>query len=106
MVIALSVMTTAGLSSCKGKSDKDTTNSTVSPDTTSANTTAPVEVSTDDALKKGVQDATKDYPTVTATVADGVITLTGSLERSKLQDLMATLHGLNPKGVENKLELK
>src|SRR5688572_31043005 len=37
----------------------------------------PPEISTDSDLSKGVMDATKDHPTVTATVADGVITLTG-----------------------------
>ena len=96
-------MTAAGLSSCKGKSDKNTTNTT--QDSTSATTTAPVEVSPDETLRNGVKDATKDYPTVTASVADGEVTLTGTLERSKLPALMQSINSLNPKKVNNQLTL-
>ena len=103
MAIALAVMTTAELSSCKNKSDKSTTNKTV--DTSSTTTTAPVEVASDDALRSGVKDATKDYPTVTATVANGEVTLTGTLDRSKLQGLMQSINNLNPKKVNNQLTL-
>lgn len=69
-------------------------------------TAAPVETATADALTKGVMDATKDFPTVTATVADGVVTLNGELERSKLKQLMDRVNSLKPKKVENKLKLK
>ncbi len=102
IVVAIAALTTAELSSCKGKTDKDTTNKTA--DTTSS-TTAPVEVSSDEALRSGVKDATKDYPTVTATVENGVVTLTGTLERSKLQDLMQSINSLNPKKVNQQLTL-
>lgn len=67
---------------------------------------APVEVSTDDALTTGVRDATKDHPTVTATVNDGVITLTGEIKRDQLPKLMQTLNTLNPKKIENQLTIK
>ena len=103
IVFALAVVTTAELSSCKGKTDKNTTSTTA--DSTSSTTTAPVEVSSDDALRSGVKDATKDYPTVTATVENGEVTLTGTLERSKLQDLMQSINSLNPKKVNNQLTL-
>jgi hypothetical protein len=102
MVIALAVITTAELSSCKNKSDASTTNKTDSATTT---TTTPVEVSSDDALRNGVKDATKDYPTVTANVANGEVTLTGTLERSKLEGLMKSINSLNPKKVNNQLTL-
>jgi hypothetical protein len=102
MVLGLAVMTTAELSSCKGKTDKDT-NTTA--DTTNTTTTAPVEVSSDETLRNGLRDATKDYPTVTATVSDGEVTLTGTLERSKLPDLMQSINSLNPKKVNNQLTL-
>jgi hyperosmotically inducible protein len=78
-------------------------NITVTPPTPPA---APVTISGDDTLMNGVRDATKDHPTVTATVNDGVITLTGSIEKSKLPALIQTLNSLNPKKVENKLTVK
>ncbi len=68
--------------------------------------TPPVEVSTDNALMQGVKDATKDFPTVTANVNDGVITLTGSIERSALQTLVMSLNTLNPKKIDNQLTIK
>jgi hyperosmotically inducible periplasmic protein len=67
---------------------------------------APVEVAADDPLTKGVADATKDFAGVTATVNDGVITLTGDLKRTDLPRLMKSLNTLKPKKIENKLTLK
>ncbi len=67
---------------------------------------APVVVSPDAPLQQGVQDATKDYPTVTATVLDGVITLNGTIAKDKLQPLMMSLNALQPKKIENKLTVK
>ncbi|HLK31092.1 MAG TPA: BON domain-containing protein [Puia sp.] len=66
-----------------------------------------VTVNPDDELKKGVTDATKDFPTVKADVTDGVITLTGDIKRSSLQKLMESLHSLKPKRIDNsKLTIK
>ncbi|HVZ96566.1 MAG TPA: BON domain-containing protein [Chitinophagaceae bacterium] len=59
-----------------------------------------------DALTQGVADATKDFPGVKATVADGVITLTGDIKRSDLARLMMSLNSLKPKKIENKLTIK
>ena len=69
---------------------------------------APVntEVATDDALTQGVMDATKDHPTVKATVNNGVVTLTGEIKRDQLQKLMMTLSTLKPKRIENQLTIK
>ncbi len=67
---------------------------------------APVQVSTDDALTTGVMDATKDHPTVQATVNDGVVTLTGEIKRDQLSKLMMTLNSLKPKKIENQLTIK
>lgn len=67
---------------------------------------APVDITADDPLNKGVTDATKDFPGVTATVNDGVITLTGELSRSRLPALMQSLNSLKPKKIDNKLTLK
>ena len=59
----------------------------------------------DTGLEQGVMDATKDFPTVTATVNNGEITLTGTLERSKLPTLMQSLNALNPGKINNELTL-
>jgi len=66
----------------------------------------PVVISPDSALTQGVTDATKDFPTVTATVQDGEITLTGNIKRADLQKLMQTLNTLKPKKINNKLTIK
>lgn len=101
LILALAgVMTT----SCKNKK-KDTTTQTTTLDTT-VNTTAPVQVSPDDALTKGLQDATKDYPGVTATVNNGEVTLTGTIKRDRLPKLMQSVNALNPKKVNNNLTLQ
>ena len=67
---------------------------------------APVEITADDPLMSSVKDATKDFPTVTATVADGVITLTGELKKDQLPKLMMALNALNAKKIDNKLTIK
>jgi len=69
-------------------------------------TPAPVVISADDALTKGINDLLKDYSTVKADVKDGVVTLTGDIKKSALPKLMAAVHALKPKKVENKLTIK
>lgn len=66
----------------------------------------PVEISADSQLTTSVNDAIKDHPGVTATVSDGVITLTGQIKRADLQTLMQKLNALNPKKVDNKLTVQ
>ena len=56
-----------------------------------------------DAMGSAVKDALKDHPTVSASVADGVITLTGSIKKDKLPKLMMTISSLKPKKIDNKL---
>jgi hypothetical protein len=103
IVLAIAILTNVGFISCKNKSG-DNSNTTTSTTTDSSNA-APVDVSSDESLRSGVKDATKDYPTVTATVDNGEITLTGTLQRDKLPTLMQTLNSLNPKKVNNQLTL-
>lgn len=69
-------------------------------------TAEPVAIATDDALEKGVTDATKDFASVKADVNDGVVTLTGNIRKADLQKLMMTLNSLKPKKIENKLTVK
>lgn len=93
--------------SCKGgKKDENTSDQTTTTTTTTPTTTAPVEVSTDDELRRGVADATKDYPGVNATVENGVITLTGSIEKDRYINLKQSLDALRPKQVVNNLNYK
>ena len=62
---------------------------------------APVEVNTDDVdLMQKIVDATKDYPTVQATVLNGVITVRGTIEQAKLMILKQSLDDLNAKKVD------
>lgn len=65
-------------------------------------TTAPVTITADDPLATAVRDATKDHPTVTATVADGVITVNGTISKANWDKLKPALDALNPKRVDAK----
>ena len=96
------------LTSCKSKTKETTTTTTttVGVDTPATTYTAPVEVSADDALRQGVMDATKDFPGVNATVANGEITVAGDMKRADWQRLKPMLDALNPKKVNNQLTLK
>ena len=67
---------------------------------------APVEVNADAALISSVADAVKDFPTVKADVKDGVIFLTGEIQKTSLPKLMMSLNALKPKKVDNKLTVK
>ena len=93
--------------SCGNKKKVDTTTTTTTtttPETTTS--TEPVTISNDDALKKGVTDATKDFPGVTATVNNGEITLTGTIKRDRLPTLMQSLNTLQPKKINNNLTIQ
>ena len=66
----------------------------------------PPAVNPDTALSQGVTDATKDFPTVKASVNNGEITLTGSIKRSDLKTLMQSLNTLHPTKINNQLTIK
>jgi hyperosmotically inducible periplasmic protein len=80
-----------------------TDNTTVTPPPSAP---APVVITADDTLMKGVTDAIKDFPGVKAEVKDGVITLTGEIKRTSLQTLIMVLNTLKPQKIENKLTIK
>ncbi|OQP50499.1 hypothetical protein A4H97_01270 [Niastella yeongjuensis] len=67
---------------------------------------APVTIAQDETLIRNVNDAVKDYPGVTASVKDGVVTLTGNIKRSNLQKLMMSLQSLKPKKIDNQLTIQ
>jgi hypothetical protein len=96
---SLAVLLFAGYS-CKGK-DKTTdatTTPTVQPVEPPAATT-PVEVNNDEALSKGVTDATKDIKGLQARVENGVIYLSGSISREDNMRITPTLNSLHPKQI-------
>ncbi|HEU5164176.1 MAG TPA: BON domain-containing protein [Chitinophagaceae bacterium] len=62
---------------------------------------APVVITADDPLKASVDAAIKNYPGVSATIKDGVVTLTGEIKKANLQKLMMALHALKPKSIDN-----
>jgi len=106
LVVTLIISSTSiSYISCRNKA-KETDNTTTNVDTSASTTTAPVEISTDDSLKAGVRDATKDYTGVNATVDNGEITLTGNITKDRLPKLMMALNSLHPKKINNNLTVK
>jgi hyperosmotically inducible periplasmic protein len=63
---------------------------------------APVAVSADDALTAGLKDALKDFPGVTSSVKDGVVTLTGEITKAKWIVVKQAIDKLTPKGYDLK----
>ena len=66
----------------------------------------PVVISADDSLKTNVAAALKAYPTLTADVKDGVVTLTGNVKKTELPKVMQAVSALHPKKIENKATVK
>ncbi|MCH5598544.1 BON domain-containing protein [Niabella ginsengisoli] len=63
---------------------------------------APVTISADDSLTTAVTDAIKDHPTVSASVAGGIVTLTGEISKDDLKVLMQKVQATKPKKVDSK----
>lgn len=97
------------LGSCKGKPSQTTTTDTavVAPadNTTTKTPDTAVIISADDSLKRMLPDATKDFPGVTASVDQGVVTLTGTINRDRLPKLMMAINALHPKKINNDLTI-
>lgn len=65
------------------------------------------EIATTDSLTTGLNSLLSAYKGVTGTVENGVITLTGEIQRDKLRPLLQSVNELKPKKVEkNKLVIK
>jgi hyperosmotically inducible periplasmic protein len=62
---------------------------------------APVVPPVTDQLAQAVTDALKDFPTVKSDLKDGVLTLTGEIQRTSLQKLMIGLNALRPMGLKD-----
>ena len=100
------------LPACKSKNTSDQNADSAAaqlPDTTTMSdqpAAPPVNVSPDDSLTTGLKDATKDFPSVTATANNGEVTLTGTITRDKLPQLLQHVNSLHPKKVNNNLTIK
>lgn len=67
-------------------------------------TVAPPEVvvpPVTDALSQAIADAVKDFPGVKTDLKDGVLTLTGEIQKASLQKLMQGLNALRSLGLKN-----
>ena len=66
----------------------------------------PVVISPDETLKMAVDSALTAFSGLTASVADGVVTLSGEVKRADLPKVMQALSGLKPKKIDNKATVK
>ena len=67
---------------------------------------APVTINTDDALTTGAKQAVAAYNGVSADVSGGIVTLRGSITRDNLTKLMQSITALQPKSINNELQVK
>ena len=67
---------------------------------------APVVINADSVLTTSVNEVVKTYSGVSATVLNGVVTLTGNIKKEQLPNLIKSVQELKPKKVENKLTIK
>jgi len=102
-LFALVVAFSLGVSSCKNKAKDSSTGSDSVNTTTVSNG---VDVASDEELTKKVQDATKDYPEVQATVTNGEVTIAGNVDSTRYTKLLQAINDLHPKKVNNLLEKK
>ena len=68
----------------------------------------PVVINPDDVLRKGIDSvfAAKSVKGVTAAVAEGVVTLTGTIKKSELTKVLQAANELKPKKVLNQMTIK
>ncbi len=105
LFLGLMIYTVVGVA-CHEKSSMNNGGPASDTSSVSNSATAPVVISSDDSLQRGVRDATKDYQGVNATVNSGEITLTGDITRDNLTGLMQSLNNLHPKKIINNLNIK
>ena len=101
-VSGVSVAVTNGVATISGQFADEATRTS----TTAKVAEAPVVISPDDALRTSVTAALAAFPMLTATIADGVITLNGEIKKSELPMAMQALSALNPKRIDNKATVK
>jgi hyperosmotically inducible protein len=102
LIIAMLLFTALQFHACKSeKSDKNMDDTTALK--SQEPTPMPESVAVDDDLNNKIKNIIKDYPGVTAAIRDGVITLTGSIDKAKLPRLMESLKALKAKQIDNDL---
>lgn len=106
LAAGLLLSTSISMTSCKSKPKETESTNTTTVAPAPAPEPAPVVISGDDSLRTGLRDATKDYPTVKADVNNGEVTLTGTIQRSKVPNLMQSISSLRPKKINNQLTIK
>jgi len=115
-VSGVTVAVTKGVATIKGEfANEEVRNSTnalikagkgVKAIADSSTITPPVVISPDDALRTAVTAALTAYSTLSATIQDGVVTLSGEVTRADLPKVMQALSALNPKKIENTATVK
>jgi hypothetical protein len=105
MLVASIGLSALQFEACKSDKKDKTSSDTVINNTVTTTTQAPVEVAPDQELTSKIKDATKDFPGVTATVANGEINLTGEITRDRLPQLMQSLSSLQAKKINNNLTI-
>jgi osmotically-inducible protein OsmY len=63
-------------------------------------------IASDDVLSAGLKTALAAFSTVSGTVKDSVVTLTGEIGRSDLAKVIEAVQALRPKKVENQITVK
>ena len=109
LCLVCSALLGGGLASCKGKNQPEVETKTDYPaqeTTSNPPENQPVAVSADDSLRQKLPSVTKDFPGVNATVSNGEVTLTGTVERDRLPRLMQSVQAMNPRKVNNQLTIK
>ncbi len=79
---------------------------TVTPPPPPAPAPAPVVLSPDDAMLNEVAGVLANFPTLSASVASGVITVTGEIAKADVSAMMQALSALHPKKIDNQARIK
>ncbi len=92
------IKATSGIKSVVDQSEISQAPATPSPEA--------VTIHADDQLNNDLKTVLSAFPNVQSSVKDGVVTLTGSVERNVLPQLMQAVNATHPKKVENQLQIK
>lgn len=96
-----------GMQSCKNKSKDTTTTTTTTSTTVDSPVTAPVVVNNDATIKSSVDAVIKPYPSVTADVQNGKVTLRGTVNnRDEMQKIVMGVNEAQIKNFENQITVK
>lgn len=66
----------------------------------------PPVIAEDTVLVNGISAVVANYKTVTSSIKDGIVTLTGEIKKADLPKLLQEVTKLNPKKIDNQLTIK